>query len=75
MKKIVFLSLATFVLSSCSSIYVTVTDNPVGEKIGKINGLKEANIGNAAKAGDITEIGTVKYQFKGAKSEVIVTGN
>ena len=62
-------------LSSCSSIYVSVTDNPIGTKTGTAKGLKDASIGNAAKNGNITQIGSVKYQFKGAKSVVTVTGN
>ena len=62
-------------MTSCSSIYVAVTDNPVGSKEGKVSGLKQSTIGNAAKNGGITEIGTVKYQWKGAKSVIIVTGN
>lgn len=62
-------------LSSCSAIYVAVTDNPVGNKEGVVKGLKEANMGNAAKNGGIKEIGTVKYQFRGPKSVITVTGN
>ena len=61
-------------LSSCSSIYIAVTDNPVGTKEGKVTGLKDATISNAAKDGGITKIGTVKYQFKGVKSTITVTG-
>ncbi|MEQ9186441.1 MAG: hypothetical protein RLP15_01820 [Cryomorphaceae bacterium] len=78
MKKNLLLTGALFctvALTSCSSIYVAVTDNPVGSKEGKVSGLKKATIGNAAKNGGITEIGTVKYQWKGPKSVIIVTGN
>jgi hypothetical protein len=66
-----------FGLSSCGSIAVAVTDNPVGAKEGKISGQKNATIGNAAKNGGITEIGTVKYQYSGLipKLTIIVTGN
>lgn len=65
----------TAFMTSCSSIYVAVTDNPVGSKEGKVSGLKEATIFNAARNGGISEIGTVKYQWKGPKSVIIVTGN
>ena len=61
-------------LSSCSSIYIAVTDNPVGTKEGSVTGLKDATLSNAAKDGGITKIGTVKYQFKGVKSTITVTG-
>lgn len=75
MKKIVLIAIAAAALSSCSSIYVAVTDNPIGTKVGKVSGLKDCTMGNAAKNGGITQIGTVKYQFKGAKSFIEVTGN
>ena len=65
----------TVALSSCSAVYVAVTDNPVGAKEGKVTGLKQATVGNAAKNGGITQIGTVKYQWKGVKSVITVTGN
>lgn len=67
--------MCTVALTSCSAIYVAVTDNPVGSKEGKVSGLKECTIFNAARNGGIQEIGTVKYQWKGAKSVIIVTGN
>lgn len=69
------IAVMSVMLSSCSVIYVAVTDNPVGTKEGKATGLKEANMANAAKNGGIKEIGTVKYQWRGAKSVVTVTGN
>lgn len=75
MRKLVLIAVAVATLSSCSGVYVAVTNNPIGTKVGKVSGLKDANIGNAAKNGGITKIGTVKYQYKGAKSVIVVTGN
>lgn len=75
MKKLALLAIVSVVASACSSIYVTVTDNPVGSKTGTVSGTKEATVGNAAKNGGITEIGAVKYQVKGALYNITVSGN
>lgn len=76
LKRLGGLVIIAAMLSSCSAIYVAVTDNPVGSKEGKASGYKGGvSIGDAAKNGGITEIGTVKYQAKGPKTVIIVTGN
>jgi len=75
LKRLTGIAVMSILLSSCSVIFVAVTDNPVGNKEGVAKGLKEANMANAAKNGGIKEIGTVKYQWRGAKSVVTVTGN
>jgi hypothetical protein len=62
-------------LNACSSIYVAVTDNPVGNKVGQSAGYTDASIGQAALDGNIQEIGTIKFQITGKGVEYIVTGN
>lgn len=67
MKKLLSLIVVLITVSSCSVTYHSVTNNPIGSKVGVANGTNfnpdlDFTYIAAAKKGDIDKIGTTEFK-------------